>query len=218
MTDDADLAFGGTGMQNPNRADRAAAHEPPSATAAASPSATAPIGELDPRFSDPDAQPTPWSETVAVLEGAELSWLTTVRADGRPHVTPLVAIWQEGALYFCTGPEEQKAVNLEHQQHVAVTTGCNAWRSGLDVVVEGEAERVTDRGRLEQLADAWVTKWDGSWRFAVDAEGFRNELGGSALVFGVRPNKVLAFAKGTFGYTRYRLAAARSSCGHESSR
>jgi general stress protein 26 len=210
VTDGADLTFGVGDRSNPKRPGRAASRDPWAARASTPGTASAcappaePTGELDPRFSDPDAEPTPWSEIVAVLESAELSWLTTVRADGRPHVTPLVTIWQEGALYFCTGPGEQKAVNLEQQQHVAVTTGCNGWRSGLDVVVEGEAERVTDRRRLERLADAWATKWDGSWRFAVDDEGFRNELGGLALVFGVRPTKVLAFAKGTFGHTRYR--------------
>lgn len=35
-----------------------------------------------------------------------------MRADGRPHVTPLVAVWLDGAPHFSTGPAEQKAVNL----------------------------------------------------------------------------------------------------------
>ncbi len=49
--------------------------------------------ELDPRFSDPNADPTSWDEARRALESAELAWITTVRADGRPHVTPLVAVW-----------------------------------------------------------------------------------------------------------------------------
>lgn len=167
---------------------------------------TEPAGELDPRFSDPDADPTPWSEVDAALRGAELAWLTTVRADGRPHVTPLVTVWDGGVLYFCTGPDEQKAVNLRHRDQVAVTTGCNAWTEGLDVVVEGPAALIADRGLLERLADLWTTRWDGAWRFEADYEGFRNEADGLALVFGVRPRKVLAFAKGTFGHTRFRFA------------
>ena len=52
-----------------------------------------PVTDLDTRFSDPNAIPTDWSETRRALESAELSWVTTVRADGRPHVTPLVAVW-----------------------------------------------------------------------------------------------------------------------------
>lgn len=104
---------------------------------------------FDGRFSDPEAEATPCSATREVLESAQLSWLTTVRADGRPHVTPLVTVWVDGALHFCTGPGEQKALNLTGQPRVAVTTGCNTWSAGLDVVVEGSASRVhrsTDAG------------------------------------------------------------------------
>ena len=70
-----------------------------------------PDTKLDTRFSDPDAVATGWEET-RVLEQAELFWISTVRADGRPHVTPLVAVWLEDAIHFATGPDEQKAVNL----------------------------------------------------------------------------------------------------------
>ena len=44
-------------------------------------------GQIDPRFSDPAAGPTAWPEVERLLEQAELYWLTTVRRDGRPHVT-----------------------------------------------------------------------------------------------------------------------------------
>ena len=54
-----------------------------------------PVTTLDLRFSDPAATATGWEETCRVLEAAELFWLTTVRADGRPHVTPVVAAWAE---------------------------------------------------------------------------------------------------------------------------
>ena len=95
---------------------------------------------------------TAWEDTRRVLETAELSWISTVRADGRPHVTPLVAVWLDGALCFCTGAGEQKAVNLRGNPHVVLTTGCSRWESGLDVVVEGEAVQVTDDERLRRLA------------------------------------------------------------------
>ena len=87
--------------------------------------------------------------------GAELYWLTTVRADGRPHVTPLIGVHHDGAVHFCTGSGEQKARNLEHSAKVALTTGTNTWAAGLDVVVEGEAVRVADNARLQELADAY---------------------------------------------------------------
>ena len=47
-----------------------------------------PITTPDTRHGRPDRVVTPWEETRQVLETAELFWLSTVRADGRPHVTP----------------------------------------------------------------------------------------------------------------------------------
>jgi nitroimidazol reductase NimA-like FMN-containing flavoprotein (pyridoxamine 5'-phosphate oxidase superfamily) len=166
--------------------------------------------ELDQRFSDRDAEPVSWAETQRLLGEAQLFWISTVRRDGRPHVTPLVAVWDQEALHFCTGPEEQKALNLETNSKVALTTGCNGWQGGIDVVVEGEAERLTDTARLSELARAWEQKWDGSWKFEPFETGFRHAGGEDiAHVFAVRPAKVLAFGKGRFSHTRHRFPSGR---------
>jgi general stress protein 26 len=153
-----------------------------------------PLTQLDERFSDPGTEPTTWAATREALETAQISWISTVRSDGRPHVTPLVAVWLDGALHFCSGPQEQKAVNLRTNPHVVVTTGCNSWDDGLDVMVEGRARPVTDRATLDRLAAAWATKWDGSWQYEVTDGGFRHGSG-HALVFAVEPTKVLAFGR-----------------------
>jgi general stress protein 26 len=160
---------------------------------------------LDARFSDPDAVATEWRETVRILETAELFWISTVRGDGRPHVTPLVAVWLDGAIHVCTGATEQKAVNLRRNPHVILTTGCNEWNTGLDVVVEGDAIQITDDDALQRLAQAWATKWDGRWQFEARNGLFHHKDHGAALVFSVSPTKILAFAKGTFGQTRHRF-------------
>ena len=39
----------------------------------------------------------------------------------------------------------------------------------LDVMVEGDAVRVTDSEVLERLAEAWGQKWDGRWQFEATA-------------------------------------------------
>ena len=161
---------------------------------------------LDQRFSDPGAEATGWAEIRRVLAEAELFWITTVRADGRPHVTPLVAVWADGVLYFCTGDTEQKAVNLTANPHVILTTGCNRWDGGLDVVVEGDAVQVTDEDLLRRLAQAWTAKWDGRWQYQVGDGCFRHMGGFPVPVFAVRPAKVLAFAKGeVFSHTSHRF-------------
>jgi general stress protein 26 len=164
-----------------------------------------PRTELDPRFSDPNTAPTSWQDTVDALKTAQLAWITTVRSDGRPHVTPLVAIWHDGAYYFATGPTEQKAVNLRDASAIAITTGRNEWDEGVDVVVEGNARRVTDRPTLGQLATEWAKKWDGRWHYRADADGFRHANGehGPVHVYEVQPTKILAFGKQPFTHTRH---------------
>lgn len=166
---------------------------------------TVPDATLDPRFSDPKAGPAEWSAAAARLADAEVFWLTTVRPDGRPHVTPLIAVWSAGALHFCTGPDERKARNLAENAEVVLTTGTPSLGEGFDVVVEGEAVRVTDEARLRALADAYVEKYGSDWRFDVRDGAFVGD-GGTALVFAVAPRTVFGFAKGEpFGQTRWRF-------------
>jgi nitroimidazol reductase NimA-like FMN-containing flavoprotein (pyridoxamine 5'-phosphate oxidase superfamily) len=165
-----------------------------------------PVTELDRRFSSEDANPTAWEDVRRELERAQVYWLSTVRADGRPHVTPLIALWLDDLLYFTTGPTEQKAKNIAQNQHCVVTTGANAIDRGLDVVVEGDAVRVTDDRELGRVAEAYETKYGSDWHFDVKDGAFHHEAG-EAWVFAVAPVKAFGFAKGEpFGQTRFRFA------------
>ncbi|MUL81649.1 MULTISPECIES: pyridoxamine 5'-phosphate oxidase family protein [unclassified Mycolicibacterium] len=160
-------------------------------------------GKLDQRFSEA-TEPTSWRTAAGALDAAGLYWLTTVRGDGRPHVTPLVGVWTDGAFAFCTGSTEQKARNLQTGEAVVVTTGINTWNAGLDVVVEGTAARVTGRDRLTVLADAYRTKYGDDWDFDCDDEVF-DPQGEAAIVFQVTPAKVITFAKSPHGQTTFRF-------------
>jgi general stress protein 26 len=166
-----------------------------------------PTTTKDERYSDPKALPVSWSDTCAVLASAELFWLSTVRASGQPHVTPLVSVWVDDALHFTTGDKEQKAANLRANARVALTTGCNDWRGGIDVVVEGRALLVTDQVVLERLCEAWRLKWDGSWQYSARDGHMFHSGGFEVLTYSVAPSKVLAFAKGSFCHTVHRFEA-----------
>jgi hypothetical protein len=170
--------------------------------------ASEPIGEIDERFSGEEAVAASWSEVVDILDESEMFWLSTTREDGRPHVTPLPAIWLDGMLHFCTGPEEQKAKNLLQEPRCIITTGTNEFRAGVDVVVEGRARRVTDGDMLRRLAAKWLAKLD--WPFEVVDGGFsdpgREGEAPMAHVFAVFPTKVLVFGKGEpYSQTRFRF-------------
>src|SRR6201991_54219 len=140
-------------------------------------------GKLDPRFSEA-TDPVGWPAVSDALTAAELYWLTTVRGDGRPHVTPLIGLWVEDSFVFCTGGDEQKARNLEHGDAVAVTTGSNVWDRGLDILVEGRANRVTGLDGLTGLADGYRDKYGDDWDYDADDEVFAPE-GTRAFVFRV---------------------------------
>ena len=154
-----------------------------------------PVTELS-AFSSPNATPTEWSRARGELADAEVYWLSTVRPDGRPHVTPLLAIWLEGALYFCTGPDERKAKNLSANCHCVLTTG-RSTLEGLDLVIEGTAEGVTDHAELARIANTYESKYgphfvapDGTWSGLGDAIR-RAEV----LVYRVSPETALDLAK-----------------------
>jgi general stress protein 26 len=164
-------------------------------------------GALDPRFSQEDAASAEWREVEDRLGAAELYWITTVRPDRRPHTTPLVGLWHDGAFWFCTGRREQKHRNVTASPGVTVTTGTNTWAAGTDVVVEGTAERVTGLDTLSAVAAAYLDKYGEDWHFEANEDGFAgpDEPGGAADVFRVPPSKVLVFAKAPHGQTTFRF-------------
>jgi general stress protein 26 len=164
-----------------------------------------PQGEIDPRFSSPEARPASWADVRELLESALVYWLSTVRKDGRPHVTPLGGAWHDDRFYFCTGADEQKARNLQANQEVVVTSGCNTF-SGLDVVIEGTATVFRDEQTLAALAATWERKYPGVFGFRVLDHAFFGAEGNIAVVYEVPPRKVLAFGKGEqFSQTRWRF-------------
>ncbi|GAA1356113.1 pyridoxamine 5'-phosphate oxidase family protein [Streptomyces beijiangensis] len=161
-----------------------------------------PRTELDARYGDKGAVATPWPEAVARLTAAEIFWLTTGRPDGRPHVTPLIAVWLDGALHFCTGAEERKALNLAANPHCVLTTGNNTLREGYDLVVEGAAVELGDEGQLGRLADAYRAKYGDEWSFDVRDGAFVSG-GHRAAVYRVAPVTAFGFGKGPYSQTRW---------------
>jgi hypothetical protein len=163
-----------------------------------------PVTSVDTRFSADDATAVTWAVAEPRLDAAEIFWLSTMRYDRRPHVTPLIAVWFDSALWFCTGPGEQKAVNLALNPHCSLTTGTNVIDTGLDLVVEGVAEPVADETVLVAVAEAYRLKYGESWAFSVEEGAFFGG-GGRAVVFRVRPRVAFGFSKGDFSQTHWRF-------------
>jgi hypothetical protein len=92
------------------------------------------------------------------------TWLSTVNEDGSPHVTAVGALWLDGAYWFQTGTGTRKARNVARDPRcsVAVSVG------GADIVVEGDATRVTEPGAVARAARAWA---DQGWPAEPDEGG-----------------------------------------------
>jgi hypothetical protein len=91
-----------------------------------------PDAQLDTRFSDSEAGPTPWLDAARPRAGRAV--LADHGARRRPPARhPLIGVADDEAIHFCTGLREQKARNLSRRPQVALTRGSNAWARGLDV-------------------------------------------------------------------------------------
>ena len=164
-----------------------------------------PLTELNTDYSDEQARATPWQDALDILQEAMIFWLSTVRPNGRPHVTSLIAVWVDDALYLCTGEHERKRKNLGGNPHCVLTTGSNTYEEGIDIVIEGDAERIIDHMALQRVADAYEAKYGAAWHFDVDNGAFQSG-GHEAWVYRVAPVTAFGFGKGDpFSQTRWRF-------------
>jgi hypothetical protein len=102
------------------------------------------------------AAPIPWSRALKELEGGKggTYWLATTNPDGRPHVAGTGALWVDGKVYIVTGGRTRKGRNLAAHARCVVSVSF----TGIDLVLEGAAVRVTDRPTLRRLAARYVAQ------------------------------------------------------------
>jgi PPOX class probable F420-dependent enzyme len=119
--------------------------------------------------------PVDWDAAAAALPegqaedadggpGRYTAWLTTINADGSPHVTGVGARWDDGAYWIVSGRTARKGRNLERDPRCAVSLSTK----GYDVVVEGTAELVTDPDLVSAAAERYAA---GGWPCVVDESG-----------------------------------------------
>jgi PPOX class probable F420-dependent enzyme len=95
---------------------------------------------------------------------ARTTWLATINEDGSPHVTPVGALWVDGAFWFQTGAGTCKSRNVARDPRCSVSVSIR----DADVVVEGDAARVTDPAQVARIAKAWA---DQGWPAEPDERG-----------------------------------------------
>ncbi|WP_433388571.1 pyridoxamine 5'-phosphate oxidase family protein [Micromonospora sp. KLBMP9576] len=155
-----------------------------------------------PSFASEGTRPVPWSRARERLAEAEEFFLCTVRPDGRPHAVPLLAVWLDDAMYFCSSGSAHKVDNLAANPHCVLTIG----GPDLDLSLEGVATRVTEPALLKRVAQTYGDKY--GWEVTPVGEGIDGDgIGPSPyLVFEVAPTKVIGMDKGSgFSATRWRF-------------
>jgi hypothetical protein len=118
--------------------------------------------------------PVEWSEMASRLatrmrpdpdaHNAFTTWLTTINADGSPHVTPVGAMWVDDAFWFQTGDGTRKAHNVARDPRCSIAVSIR----DADVVVDGEASRVNDPATVARIAKVWA---DDGWPAEPDDSG-----------------------------------------------
>ena len=116
--------------------------------------------------------PIPWSRALEALESNEpqkqTPFLTTTRPDGRPHVAGVGALWDNGKVYVVSGPGTRKSRNLAKNPSCIVAFSL----TGIDLVIEGKAARVTDDATLQHMAKRYA---DQGWPATVKDGAFTHE-------------------------------------------
>jgi hypothetical protein len=95
---------------------------------------------------------------------ARSTWLTTLNEDGSPHVTAVGALWLDGTFWFQTGAGTRKNGNVSRDPRCSLALSIR----DADVVVEGDAERVTEPDAVARAAKGWA---DGGWPAEPDESG-----------------------------------------------
>jgi Pyridoxamine 5'-phosphate oxidase len=108
-----------------------------------------------------------WERAVKALSNppsdTQTWFLGTVDPDSRPHAAGVGAFYLDGAMYFTSGPATRKSRNLAANPASTISVAL----TGIDLVLEGEAERVTDPATLEQVA---VAARAGGWPAQVEGD------------------------------------------------
>jgi PPOX class probable F420-dependent enzyme len=91
-------------------------------------------------------------------------WLATINADGAPHVTGVGAMWNDGAFWVVTAKTSRKGRNMARDPRCSISVAAHEF----DLVVEGNAQLVTDRDVVAEVARRAA---DGGWPASVDESG-----------------------------------------------
>ena len=153
-----------------------------------------PIGVDRPQFPpDYGISPGPeglldWAEVDAALASTRTYWVSTVRANGLPHITPIWGAWVGGELFIEGGADTLWATNLARSSAVSV----GADQGSIQMIVRGTA---THTHVLAALRSRIADGYDAKYPYRPEGEEF----------WSIRPGTVLAWTMDHFATSPTRF-------------
>jgi hypothetical protein len=118
--------------------------------------------------------PVDWAAIVEKLQtgsaptrdamNSRTTWLSTVNEDGSPHMTAVGAIWMDDTFWFQTGAATRKGRNVTRDPRCSLAVSIR----DADVVIEGDAVRMTEPDAVSRIAKAWAGQ---GWPAEPDESG-----------------------------------------------
>jgi nitroimidazol reductase NimA-like FMN-containing flavoprotein (pyridoxamine 5'-phosphate oxidase superfamily) len=147
--------------------------------------------QLQPRD---EAAVIPWEEAQERLTTSGSYWFATTQPGGGPHVRPVLGVFVDGVLYTTSNPNARKARNLDGDPHCAATASTD----GMDLVVEGTGAKVEDEATLQDVFDAYRSKY-AFWQITVRDGAFDAPFGAPTAgappyqPYAVTPTRIYGF-------------------------
>lgn len=136
------------------------------------------------------------AEIETLLKEPLLAHIAVIRADERPHVTPIWIAYEKGSFYFTTRLRRVKGRTLQRTSYAAISIATNE-RPYRALIVEGKVEQVkSDR-------DAWLLRIAKKYGEVEGERWFaysRSEP--DRVVMKLIPTKVLSWHYGKGDYRR----------------
>jgi PPOX class probable F420-dependent enzyme len=124
--------------------------------------------------------PASLEKVASRLEKEQNIWLSTIRADCRPHLVPIWFVWHAGRVWISTPRGTQKHVNILRNPQV-----CVALEDGNSpVIFEGTAQEDNDPATRAALNPVFISKYD--WDMVNDRDA-------DYLLIAITPTKMLTW-------------------------
>lgn len=97
-----------------------------------------------------------WDFVQTEMRKAKNYWLSTTRANGKPHAIPIWGSWTNNTFYFGGGPDTQNRKNLAKNPNIVVHS-----ESGTKtVIIEGLVDMENDIEIIELIKEDYKNKYN----------------------------------------------------------